>query len=106
VAKSCDRLFELRHSAYANERARHTLVAQNPGQRHLRQGLTAAPGNGVQRRQLRPNFSRDHLRIQWSTVCGRTARGRHVDQILVGQHALRERRESDAANPVLLDLVE
>ena len=76
------------------------VVAQRPGQRQLRQRLTAAGGDVVQRPDVVERLVGEQVGGQ-RAAAGRPGVGRDAVQVAVGQHALGQRRERDAADAQL-----
>ena len=91
---------ELRDAARSDERRGHARVTQRPRQGHLRQRLPAAPGEGVERADLLQRLLAQHVPRQGPVATGPRV-GRDAAQVAVREHALRERREDDAADSLL-----
>src|SRR5438270_13660489 len=87
--------FELRDAADADERGSDARIAQDPGHRHLREGLAAARCDLVQGPDLDDRLVGDQAGRQRAVAAGPRA-FRNAYQVLVGQHSLLARPEHDA----------
>ena len=100
-----DVVLELRHAARADQRRGHARVAQRPGQRHLRERLAALRAIASSARIFASAWS---LSRSGESEPSRLAResGRDAVEVAVGEHALGERREHDAAHALVAEHVQ
>lgn len=78
-----------------DQHGRNLIMAQQPGQGHFSQRLSAGLGNIVQGIDLSDFFRRNILFFQKSPVCAYPAVSRNPLQISVGQQSLCQRTEGD-----------
>ena len=88
------------HRRRTDQHRGHPRVPQGPGQCQLRQGLAATGGDVVQRPDVGERLVGEQVGGQ-RTAPRRPGVGRDAVQVAVGQHALGQRRERDAADPQL-----
>src|SRR5450759_3707018 len=90
-------LLELGHAACPDDRRGHARVAEGPGERHLREALTATLRDLGERTDLGQGGLAEESRRQRATRRG-TRAGGDAAKVLAGQQPLREGREDDAAD--------
>src|SRR5690606_11956569 len=103
-------LLHLLGAAGADQRGGDTrfgrlALAQDPGDRHLREALAAAPGDPVERAYVGDVLLVQELLPQRLALRGATVLGDALE-VLVGQHSLRQRREDDGADAQLAERFE
>src|SRR5205807_2412610 len=100
-----DVLLELGDAARPDERRRHALVAQRPGERELRQALAATRGDLVEGANALEVLFAQQPAGQRLVACGARVLG-HAVEVLVGEHALGQRREDDASDALAAEDLE
>src|SRR5262249_34595842 len=95
-------LFELRDAARADERRGDPWVAARPRERHLGQRLAACRGGLPQAAHLRERLLVELVPRERAVTAGTRPFGDPV-RVPVGEHPLRQRREDDATDPVLVE---
>ncbi|MPM43958.1 hypothetical protein SDC9_90636 [bioreactor metagenome] len=98
-------VLQLTHAGGTDQGRGHPLVAEHPGQRHLGQGLAAAAGNLVEPADPPEGLLVEPVGVERGVLRGPGVR-RDALEVAVGEQALAERGEGDAAHPLLLQLVE
>ncbi len=96
---------ELLDRRRADEHRGDSLVAQRPGQGHLGQRLAARLRHPVERPHVLQRGVGEQGWVERLALC-RTRTRRDTLEVLVGEHALRERGERDQAEAGLADRVE
>src|SRR6266853_2111087 len=102
LLERADVLLQLIYAAGPDQRRRDAGVAQGPGQRHLRQRLTAPAGDLMEAPHLRQGLFRQEIGRKRTGMAGSRA-GRDTSKVSVGEQALREWGEDDAADSLVTE---
>src|SRR5438445_1050383 len=100
LIECADVLLQLCHAAGPDERRRDAWIAQSPGERHLRQRLAAPDGDLIEGPYLREELLGQQIGGKRTGMAGSRA-GWDTSEVSVGEQALREWREHDAADPLV-----
>jgi hypothetical protein len=100
-----ERVVELGDARGADQRRGHARVAQDPGDRHLRERLAAPLGDLVERAHVLEALLGEHVLAEEDALGGARVL-RHPVEVARGEHALGERRERDAADALVLEHAE
>src|SRR5882762_6925605 len=93
-------LLQLGHAAGPDQRRRDAGGAQGPGQRQLRQRLAASAGDLMEAPHLPQGLFRQQIGRKRTGMAGSRA-GRDASKVSVGEQALREWGEDDAADSLV-----
>ena len=97
VVQRLDVVQDLLRAGCTDQHTGHLPVLQDPGQRHLGQGLAAGGSDLVQGTDLRQLFLGEGAFLQEPAVGAHPAVGRDAVQIPVGEQALCQRAEGNDA---------
>src|SRR3981189_329434 len=95
-------LLQLGHAAGPDQRRRDAGVAQGPGQRHLRQRLTAPAGDLMEAPHLRQDLFRQQIGRKRTRMAGSRA-GPDASKASGGEAGLRGRGEDNAADSLVTE---
>ena len=96
-----DVFVELAGAADADKGGVDGGLAENPGERHLGEGLITGLGDGVEGDDAGAHFGRDSFGLEKTRVVTGAGIGGNAGEIAVGQEALSERAKGDGAEAFL-----